>query len=446
MQAPRYRSVSRAILVVGILLALVPEIVPSARTNGTIEFANWAWTTIIAAFALAPYAVIVVLSSPAQPAPRRRLARGLAAGTALAAMTALGLLLLLSGYVLLFGGTPLLTLRIVSVIVLIAMNAWMLWRSLGRDVLGDAMFFGGVAGAVVFALVAVRTLQRIEASAVQRVQESQADLYTSEQQAIHALRELAVCAITYRVTHGGHLPPELPDLIAATGCDPSLASPSAAPHYTISLSVDPADTLHPAATMGCAFTATFIGELRSGSESRVDGRTLWSTCAGHVYARERGQPAGTRARVSEGFPSEVHVLFRSLLMSAHESDGRYPLTLSALLTSSYLHDRRYIYEGSVLGAQQRADLDSNVFRAGRYVARYVPVAGSFHIEVRCDTYGPECMRGYVVDTSGAVRGTGEPRPARSTDPLAEQCEFTEAWCNGQPGLLYKPRALSRDSL
>ncbi|HWG34303.1 MAG TPA: hypothetical protein VN650_09055 [Gemmatimonadaceae bacterium] len=450
MRASRHHSAARAILVVGILLlALVPGIIPIPRTNGTAEFTYWPWALIIALAALAPYTAIFLLSQRAQPEPRQRLSRGLAAGTALTAIGVLGFLLLVSAYVRLFGSERVLTLRAFSLIVLILMNAWMLWRVVGKDILGDATFIAGAIGAVAFASVAFRAVERIELSAVHRVQTDDRGLYTADYTAMRALQGLALCASAYRMAHAGHLPPEeagLAGFVATAGCDASLASPSIAPHYTIVLSVSPADTLNAGATMGCTFTATFNGELPSTRTSRVDGRTLWSTCAGRVYTRERDQPAQSRMPVSEGFPLEVSVLFRALLIRARESSGRYPVTLSALLASPGLHERRNLSDLSVLGAQRRTDLDSNVFRSGRYLTRYVRGAGGFHLDVLCDPYGAECMRQYVVDTAGIVRATGEPRPARSTDPLAERCEFANMECNGQPGVVFKPRALTSDSL
>lgn len=137
--------------------------------------------------------------------------------------------------------------------------------------------------------------------------------------------------------------------------------------------------------------------------------------------------------------------------SAHPAEpvrcsiGHSALRAAAGRAYADVREPRFVY-GSIVLARQRAALDSNVFRAGRYVARYVPLAGRFEIDVRCATYGPDCMRAYVVDTAGTVRGTGEPRPARSTDPLAEQCEFASVPCDGQPGIVFKPRALTHDSL
>jgi len=444
MRLPSYRSTARAIVIVGVLLSLVPGIIPEARANGTLEFASpWIWTAIIALFALAPYATVLLLSSPMQSAGRNQVARGVAVGAALAAIAALGLSLLVSLYVLLFGRTTLLTVQMASCVLLIAMNVWLLWGAVRGNAV-DGIFFGGMLAALAFASVALRVVWRIESAAASGVQTYQRDLYTVERAATGVLRQLAACAATYQMSHGRHLPEDLPALVSAAGCDPALAAASAAPQYRIALAVYPADTVQPGATMGCLFTATFTGKLLGDRASTVDGRALWSTCAGRVYARElRGPSTGTRPLVNTEFPLEVSVVFRNVLLSASESGGRYPATLSALLGAPHLKNPRYVYDANVLGAQQRVDLDSNLFRSGLYVARYIRGSHGFRIEVRCEKYGPACMRGYLVDESGAVRGTGEPRPARITDPPAEQCEFSTGWCDGQPGSLWKPPPMAR---
>jgi hypothetical protein len=440
MKTLGYRSAACAILIVAALLSLIPGIIPEARVNGTLEFAHpWMWTAIVGLFALAPYVLVLAMASPRRAKAHQPLARGLAVGTALAAIGALGLSLAVALYVLLFGTETLLTVQIGSCVLLIAMNAWMLWSAVRKDALSHGLFYGGVLAALMLASLEIRGVRRIEAAAAARVRTYHRNMYAADRSAIQALRQLAVCASTYRMSHEGHLPTDLPALVSATGCDPALAAPSAVPEYAITLTVDPADTVTPSATMGCTFTATFTGTLLGARASQLDGRTLWSTCAGLVYVRELGQPEGTRARLGEGFPLDVGVLFRNIFLSASESGGRYPATLGALLASPHLRDRRYLYDASVLGAQQRADLDRNLFRTGQYVVRYVSGPEGFRIEASCERYGPTCMRGYLIDDSGVVRGTGEPRPARATDPLTEQCEFTGQWCDGRPGSLEKPR-------
>lgn len=126
-----YRSAARWILIVGALLALIPGVIPQVRTNGVLEFAHhWIWTAIIAAVALAPYAAVFILSSPARSDASRQMARGIAFATSLEAFTVLALSLLVALYVLLFGQTTLVRVQIASCILLIAMNAWMLWGAL----------------------------------------------------------------------------------------------------------------------------------------------------------------------------------------------------------------------------------------------------------------------------------------------------------------------------
>jgi len=101
MRPPSYRSTARAILIVGVLLALIPGIIPMARTDGPLVVAHaWMWTAIIAVIALAPYAAVFVLSSPTQSETHRQVARGIALVTPLAAFIALGLSLLAALYVL----------------------------------------------------------------------------------------------------------------------------------------------------------------------------------------------------------------------------------------------------------------------------------------------------------------------------------------------------------
>ena len=441
MRPPPYRSTARAILIVGALLALIPGIIPEGRANGTLEFAHaWTWTAIIAVIALAPYAAVFVLSSPTRSDTNRRLARGIALVTPLAAFIALGLSLLVALYVLLFGGRAVLTVQIASCILLIALNALMLWGALRAGGKLDGMVLAGVAGAFIFASFGTRAVMRVEASAATRVQTYQRDIYAAEQTAMGALRQLAVCASTYRMSHGAQLPATLPALVSTTGCDARLASPSAVPMYAITVTVSPGDTVDPGATMGCQFTATFTGKLLGDRAQQPDGRTLWSTCAGQLYAHELGQTAGEYLRVSPGFPSEMNVLFYNVVRTANEAGGRYPARLSELLSASHLKKRRYVYDANILGAQQRADLDSNLFRSGGYVARYVAGTNDFHIEVRCEAYGPACMRAYFVEGSGVVHATGEPRAARATDPPAERCEFANVSCDAKPESLWRPPA------
>jgi hypothetical protein len=443
MQPPPYRSTARAILIVGVLLALVPGIIPEVRANGTLEFAHaWTWTAIIAVAALAPYAAVFVLSSPTQSETRRQVARGIALWTPLAAFLVLGLSLLTALYLLLFGGHAVLTVQIASCILLIALNALMLWGALAAGGKAGGMVLAGIAAAFVFVSLGTRAVMRVEASAANGVQTYHRDIYAAEQTAIGVLRQLAACASTYRMSHGAQLPSNLAGLISMTGCDAALASPSAVPMYAIAVDVTPADTVNPGATVGCQFTATFTGKLLGDRAQRSDGRTLWSTCAGHLYARELGQAAGEYLRVSPGFPSEMNVLFNNVVRTANEAGGRIPARLSELLSAPHLQNRRYVYDANILIAQQRADLDSNVFRSGGYVARYVPGTSDFHIDVRCETYGPACMRAYFVEASGVVHATGEPRAARATDPLAEHCEFATVPCDAKPGSLSRPRAES----
>lgn len=441
MRLPPYRSTARAILIVGALLALIPGIIPEVRANGTLEFAHaWTWTAIIAVVALAPYAAVFVLSSSTQSETNRRLARGIALVTPLAAFIALGLSLVLALYVLLFGGHAVLTVQIASCILLIALNAVMLCGVLRAGGQVDGVVVAGVAAAFIFASLGTRLVMRVEASAANGVQTHHRDTYAAEQTAMGALRQLAVCASTYRMSRGAQLPSNLPAFVSTTGCDAQLASPSAVPMYAITVAVDPADTVNAGATMGCQFTAAFTGKLLGDRAQQPDGRTLWSTCAGHLYAHELGQPAGEYLRVSPEFPPEIILLFYNIVRTANESGGRYPVRLSEILSASHLKNRRYAYDANILGAQQRADLDSNLFRTSGYVARYVAGTNDFHIEVRCETYGPACMRAYFVEASGVVHATGEPRAARATDPLAERCEFTNVWCDAKPESLWRPRA------
>ena len=439
MPAAPFRSTARWILIVGALLALIPGIIPEVRTNGVLEFAHhWIWTAFIAAVVLAPYAAVFILSSPTRSDASRQLARGIALLTSVAAFVALSLSLLLALYGLFFGAPTLLRLQIASMILLIAMNAWMLWSALRGAGKAEPRVLVGAAAAFVFVSVATRLVVRVEAAAASGVQNHQHDLYAAERQANEALRQLAVCASTYRMSHGPTLPQTLPALVSAAGCDAGLASPSAAPMYLITLDVNPADTVAPGATMGCQFTAKFTGKLLGQRAQRPDGRTLWSTCSGGLYAHELAQPLGAYMRISDGFPTEAIVLFRNVLLTSYESGGRFPAALGELLAAKHLENRRNIYDANVLRAQQRADLDSNIFRTAGYLVRYVASAHDFHLDLRCETHGPECMRSYLVEASGMVYGTGEPRPARAADPRIEGCELRNVRCDGTPDSLWVP--------
>src|SRR6185312_5288638 len=282
----------------------------------------------------APYAAVFVLSSSTQSETNRRLARGIALVTPLAAFIALGLSLVLALYVLLFGGHAVLTVQIASCILLIALNAVMLCGALRAGGQVDGVVVAGVAAAFIFASLGTRLVMRVEASAANGVQTYHRDTYAAEQTAMGALRQLAVCASTYRMSRGAQLPSNLPAFVSTTGCDAQLASPSAVPMYAI--------------------TVAFTGKLLGDRAQQPDGRTLWSTCAGHLYAHELGQPAGEYLRVSPEFPPEIILLFYNIVRTANESGGRYPVRLSEILSASHLKNRRYAYDANILGAQQRA--------------------------------------------------------------------------------------------
>ena len=439
MQTPRYRSTALAILIVGVVLGLIGA-VPDPRTNGMPDFPHpLIWAGIVALFALTPYAAVWMLSSPTQSAARHQAARGIAAGTAAAAIVALGLSLLVALYVGVFGSSTLLTLQIASCVLLISMNVRMGWLAIRKGAPLDGVFVAGAVAPYILAGLATRSLQRIDTRAADRMMAPQRNAYAVQARASNALRQLAVCASTYRMSHGGVLPADLPTLVSVAGCDQGLGSPSGVPQYTLSLAIDPADTVSPDATMGCKFTATFAGKLQTEPRSELDGRSFSSTCAGRVYERGYGEPETARTRSSE-LPWQFNIIFRGVVLTARASGGRYPTTLTELLASPHLKDREYTYDAFLLNRMPRADLDSNVFRIGYYVARYIPDTNDFRIEVRCEPYGPMCMRGYMIDHSGVVRATGEPRPARATDPLAERCEITDVSCDGQPGSLAMPKA------
>jgi len=60
-------------------------------------------------------------------------------------------------------------------------------------------------------------------------------MFAAEQAALGALRQLAVCASTYRMSHAVQLPSNLPALVSTTGYDARLASPSEAPLSSLAL-------------------------------------------------------------------------------------------------------------------------------------------------------------------------------------------------------------------
>jgi len=48
---------------------------------------------------------------------------------------------------------------------------------------------------------------------------------------------------------------------------------------------------------------------------------------------------------------------------------------------------------------------------------------------RCTNYGMNCVRSYLMDETGAVHGTPEPRPATIDDPVVPACESSAASCD-----------------
>ena len=48
---------------------------------------------------------------------------------------------------------------------------------------------------------------------------------------------------------------------------------------------------------------------------------------------------------------------------------------------------------------------------------------------RCTNYAMSCVRSYLMDETGAVHGTPEPRPATMDDPIVPACESSAAPCD-----------------
>jgi hypothetical protein len=69
-----------------------------------------------------------------------------------------------------------------------------------------------------------------------------------------------------------------------------------------------------------------------------------------------------------------------------------------------------------------------------YAITYLPPKAerpaSYAISVQCQSYGKDCLRSYFLDYEGVIHATGEPRQATADDPLALDCEGSDAQCKG----------------
>ena len=69
-----------------------------------------------------------------------------------------------------------------------------------------------------------------------------------------------------------------------------------------------------------------------------------------------------------------------------------------------------------------------------YAITYLPPKADrpshYAISARCQSYGKDCLRSYFLDYDGVVHATGEPREATVDDPVALDCEASDAPCKG----------------
>jgi len=94
-----------------------------------------------------------------------------------------------------------------------------------------------------------------------------------------------------------------------------------------------------------------------------------------------------------------------------------------------LLDNDWVWQGG-FPAELRSDIH---FAADYgYLLTYRPERGAaglrdkFRLEARPFRYGETGLRSYLLDESGVVHATPEPRPARLDDPMADDCELDES--------------------
>ncbi len=80
------------------------------------------------------------------------------------------------------------------------------------------------------------------------------------------------------------------------------------------------------------------------------------------------------------------------------------------------------------------DTNGTSLEIKNYAITYFPPKAEkpshYAISVQCQSYGKDCLRSYFMDYEGVIHGTGEPRQATADDPVALDCEASDAQCKG----------------
>jgi hypothetical protein len=447
------RLLMRTLLCValGIPLAFAlftPRLLPEVEFDGIpLIKSDTIYVLLVSAIVLLPFVVALVCSGESRTDREREIARGIAIGSGASAVTTLLLSTLVALYGLTWAGSSngVWAMRLFACLALTVINIALVWTALrgpGRSITGTSGL--AAVSVVAYAILIFFMFKGADELAQRRARTYRHRMDTNADAAESAVRSATFCAMNYLAADPARkIPDGLESLVRVAGCNRELLDPRITPEYRLTFSSTPRSKPGIVSDGGCLAIATFTGgRLPDGRGSRFsDGRTITGNCSGVLLEREQRYENNGGYMVGGVGPG---VTFDSLLPDLEEfaagaRPNHYPTTLAELREKTAAAPRAV---SDYLMNQAPTDLSQNTIRWGLYVLRYVPEpAGgvataaivNFHVDVRCEPYGPKCMRNYLLDSQGFVHGTGQNRGATDEDPIIEACELHPQTrvCNGE---------------
>ena len=324
------------------------------------------------------------------------------------------------------GADPGLSRAMLALFALIAISIWIV----------VCAFFNGKSQLVAFVIAAFITFVYLSAgwgrmrTSEYRVEQKQrraaeatsvAALKTNYD-AHRAVALLAGCLIEYHAAHPKRgfpeslsaLPPSL-HLPGGAACDTTLVNPGTVSGYTLTYTPqqDPANgrfTDFLLVAMPLHKGRMRVDPIAVDSRGRIFAYVGW-----WVTNPEPGFAPSLTETPDDMWTSQVRTLRSEIPFFTKNNGGTPPASLSDLGWHP----------------QGPASNCPHVMYVGPYELKYLPTVSDptrFSVSAVCQSYGDACIRSFLIDPTGEIHQTIEPRLATPTDPLIPDCEKYAKTC------------------